>query len=82
MTARYLRAHRIARGLTQKALAARAGVGIMTVVNLEAGRRAQLKTLAKIASALSTHVQALRSFDPLAVAPVGTPTTTTPLSVT
>lgn len=72
MTARFLRAHRIAHGFTQKTLAERAGCGLMTVVNLEAGRRAQLATLVKLAKALDTHVQGLRSHDPLAAEPAPT----------
>ena len=70
LTVKFLRAHRLSQGLSQKQLAKRAGINRRAITNLELGRAARISTCAKIAIALGTTLQALRRDDPLSRPPI------------
>ena len=79
LTARFLRAHRVAAGISQRELARRAGVAQVTISHLETGKVATLQVLVRLARALGTTAQNLRAYDALAETPT-TPTATPPSS--
>jgi transcriptional regulator with XRE-family HTH domain len=70
LTAKYLRAHRVARGLSQAQLAAKAKLGRRAVSQIENGHAARIASLCSLAFALGVTVQALRRDDPLRRPPV------------
>jgi transcriptional regulator with XRE-family HTH domain len=73
LTAKYLRAHRLVRGMSQAHLAAKAGLGRRAVSQIENGARARVTSLCSLASALGVTVQALRRDDPLKRPPTTPP---------
>lgn len=54
-----VRAKREAQGLSQQALATRAGVATRTLINVEQGKDARFGTLVQLAAALDTTVASL-----------------------
>ena len=73
LTARYLRAHRVSQGLSQRALSKKAHVALVSISRLECGHRAQLRNLVKLSRALGITVAAVRAVDPLAESAPSTP---------
>src|SRR5690242_20299120 len=63
-----LRTYRRTRGLTQEALAERAGLGVRTIQGLESGRRPQQASVVSLADALDLDLEERRAFQ-RAVAP-------------
>ena len=54
-----LRERRLRRLLTQEELAKKAGVGVTTIVRIEAGQGARVSTLRKLALALDVNAEQL-----------------------
>ncbi len=65
-----LRLHRLARVWTQQELAARAGVALSAVKNLESGGNATLRTMIKVAQAMSLTQDLAGTFEPQAIASI------------
>lgn len=59
-----LRTERLALGMTQSELAGRAGIGVNTVSNLEAGRNVGFENLVRVAMALGRAAELERLFLP------------------
>src|SRR5690348_14885899 len=57
-----LRTYRRTRGLTQEALAERAGLGVRTIQGLENGRQPQQATVVSLADALGLDLEERRAF--------------------
>jgi transcriptional regulator with XRE-family HTH domain len=59
-----LREWRLRRLLTQEELAEKAGVGVTTIVRIEAGQGARISTLRKLAQALDITAEQLMGDEP------------------
>jgi len=60
-----LREWRLQRLLTQEELAVKAGVGVQTIIRIEAGQGARVSTLRKLAAALDVTADQLIADDSL-----------------